>query len=54
VELAILAELLELERLKLMLEIRHTEHLVFRDGLRKRLSWVESLAERLLTAPEHH
>ena len=45
-ELAILAELLESERAKLLMEIRHTDHRAFRDKLRHRLTLVESLVER--------
>lgn len=44
--LAILAELVESERAKLLVEIRHTHHRAFRDELRKRLSLVEDLAQR--------
>lgn len=45
-ELAILAELLESERAKLLIEIRHTHHRSFRDGLRRRLTLLEDLVER--------
>jgi len=45
-ELAVLAELLESERAKLLVEIRHTDHRAFRDELRHRLTVVESLVER--------
>jgi hypothetical protein len=45
-EFAILAELLESERAKLLIEIRHTHHRPFRDELRHRLTLVESLVER--------
>ena len=45
-ELAILAELLESERTKLLIEIRHTHHRAFRDELRHRLTLVEGLTER--------
>gem|GEM_PF-1483070 len=45
-ELAILAELLESERAKLLIEIRHTDHRAFRDELHRRLAVVEKLAER--------
>jgi hypothetical protein len=44
-ELSVLNELLESERLRLMVEIRHTDHRVFRDGLRHRLELVEHLLE---------
>ena len=45
-ELAILSELLESERAKLLVEIRHTTHRTFRDQLRQRLRLIEDLAER--------
>lgn len=45
-EFAILAELLESERAKLLIEIRHTHHRSFRDELRHRLMLVERLVER--------
>jgi hypothetical protein len=45
-ELALLAELLESERAKLLIEIRHTHHRAFRDELHKRLALVEGLLER--------
>ena len=45
-ESAILAELLESARVKLLIEIRHTHHRAFRDELRHRLTLVESLVER--------
>jgi hypothetical protein len=45
-ELAILAELLEAERAKLLVEIRHTDHRSFRTQLRDRLALIEGLAER--------
>ncbi len=45
-ELAILAELLESERTKLLVEIRHAQHRAFREELRHRLTLIESLAER--------
>ncbi len=45
-EIAILVELLESERAKLLVEIRHTDHRLFRDELRHRLSLVEQLSER--------
>jgi len=44
-ELSVLNELLESERLRLMVEIRHTDHRVFRDELRHRLELVEHLVE---------
>lgn len=45
-ELAILAELLESERTKLLIEIRHAAHRAFRDELRHRLTLIEGLAQR--------
>jgi hypothetical protein len=45
-ELEILAELLESERTKLLIEIRHTDHRSFREQLRERLAIVERLDER--------
>jgi hypothetical protein len=45
-EMAVLAELLESERAKLLAEIRHTHHRTFRDELRQRLTLVEGLIER--------
>lgn len=45
-ERAILAELLESEQTKLLVEIRHTQHRPFRDQLRRRLTLVETLVER--------
>ena len=46
-ELEILTELLESERVKLLVEIRHTDHRAYRDGLRHREELVEQLAERI-------
>ncbi len=43
-ELAILTELVESERTKLLIEIRHTTHRTFRSLLRNRLSVIEGLA----------
>ena len=45
-ELAILSELLDAERAKLLVEIRHTDHRNFRTQLRDRLTIIERLAER--------
>jgi hypothetical protein len=45
-ELTILANLLESERAKLLIEIRHTDHRIFRDELRHRLTLVESMVQR--------
>jgi hypothetical protein len=44
-ELTVLNELLESERLRLMVEIRHTDHRAYRDELRHRLDVVEHLLE---------
>ncbi len=45
-ELAVLAELLESARARLLVGIRDADHRAFRDELRKRLTVVEALAER--------
>lgn len=45
-ERALLAELLEAASTKLLVEIRRTDHRVYRDELRHRLTMVESLQER--------
>jgi hypothetical protein len=45
-ELEVLAELLESERAKLQIEIRHTDHRSYRAQLRARLTIVERLEER--------
>jgi len=45
-ELEVLAELLESERAKLMVEIRHTDHRSYREQLRERLAIVERLEAR--------
>ena len=42
----LVAELLESERARLMVEIRHTDHRAYRDELRQRLDAVESLLGR--------
>lgn len=44
---AILCDLLESERTKLLVAIRHSDHRAFRDELRRRLTSVETLIERL-------
>ncbi len=49
-EAAILAEVLEFERAKLMIGIRHSVHRAFRDELRHRLDLVESLMARFGSA----
>ena len=45
-DLEILRELLEAERSRLLVEIRHTDHRSYRDELRHRLDVVEDLALR--------
>ena len=45
-EVAIMGELLESERSKLLVEIRHTDHRAFRNELRHRMEAVERLLER--------
>ena len=45
-EFELLAELLESERTKLLIGIRHADHRAFRDILRHRLALVEKLIER--------
>jgi len=49
-EFELLAELLESERAKLVIEIRHTDHRSYRDQLRGRLAIVERLEERCSAA----
>jgi len=44
-ELTVLNELLESERSRLLVEIRHTDHRAFREELRQRLQIVEHLLE---------
>lgn len=46
-ELTVLAELLESEHTKLLIEIRHAQHRAFREELRQRLTIVEGLEQRL-------
>jgi hypothetical protein len=46
-ELAILTELLESERVKLLVEIRHTDHRAYREELRRRQEIVEQLEEHI-------
>ena len=48
-ELTLLTEVLELEQTKLLVEIRRTDHRVFRDELRRRLTIVERLIDRCHT-----
>ena len=50
-EYGVLAELLESERTKLLVEIRHTDHRLFRDELRHRLDTVEALLVRFEPKP---
>ena len=45
-EAELITELLESERARLMVEIRHTDHRAYRDELRQRLDAVESLLGR--------
>lgn len=45
-ERQILGELLEAERAKLLVEIRHTDHRAFRNDLRERLTSVEKLLDK--------
>jgi len=42
-ERSVLAELLEAERAKLLVEIRHTDHRAYKQGLRVRLEIVEKM-----------
>jgi len=46
-ELQVLTELLESERVKLLVEIRHTDHRAYREELRRRQQVVEELEERV-------
>lgn len=56
--LAILSELVESARVRLLVEIRHTHHRAFRDELRNRLNLIEDLAQRCgverSTEPKEH
>jgi len=45
-ELAIVVDLLETERVKLLVGIRHSHHRAFREELRRRLEVIEELVER--------
>ena len=49
-ELTTIAELLDAEQSRLLVEIRHTDHRSFREELRRRLSKIEQLIDR--AAPE--
>ena len=44
--LAVLHEVVESARTRLLVEIRHTHHRAYRDELRHRLTLVEDLAQR--------
>ncbi len=44
---AIVGDLLESERTRLLVAIRHSDHRAFREELRRRLTAVEALIERL-------
>lgn len=48
-ERTILGELLESERNRLLVEIRHTDHRSYREELRQRLEIVEGLLQRCKT-----
>lgn len=45
-EIAIIVELLESARTRLLVEIRHTDHRAYRDELRARMDAIENLLER--------
>lgn len=49
-ERELLAELLEAERHRLLLEIRHTDHRQFREQLGRRYDMVEHLTSRMRQA----
>jgi hypothetical protein len=46
-ELTVLRELLESEQARLLVEIRHTDHRVYRNELRHRMDVVEHLLEEI-------
>ena len=46
-QLAILGEVLESERARLLVEIRHTDHRSYREELRRRLVVVEQLLDHV-------
>ena len=46
----LLSELLETERNKLSIEIRHTDHREYREGLRRRLDSVDRILAQLHVA----
>jgi hypothetical protein len=45
-EMAMIAELLESERNRLLVQIHHTDHRLYREALGERLQVVEDLARR--------
>jgi hypothetical protein len=50
-EVSVLADMLESERARLLVEIRHTHHRAFRTELQQRLAVVEGLAGRCANQP---
>jgi len=48
-DVAILAELLEAERTRVLVEIRHTNHRAYRDELKERVNALEDLIQRFRT-----
>ncbi len=50
-ELAVLHEVLEDHRRRLLLEIAHTDHRSMRDGLKTRESVLQSILQKLQPAP---
>jgi len=51
-QLALLLELLESARARMLVGVRHTDHRIFRDELRHRLTVVEELIARCPAKPE--
>ncbi len=51
-EAGVLAQVLESERARLLVEIRHTDHRVFRDQLKHRLGIVEQMLNRCVGKAE--
>ena len=49
-ERTVLAELLEADQARLLVEISHTDHRTYRDELRRRLDVLERLIERCRAA----
>ena len=45
-EFALLAQVLESERAKLLIEIRHTDHRAYREELHRRLTMLEGMVAR--------